>query len=126
MDKLNKRYVIGTHIMFFEIEMYKDFIDGLINLIETVENKDNIFIDLCFNMSEQIEKIDRKQIDDGQLLGAFYSGTARLEGYGIKNIKTRIIKKDEFYFHADYRRDLNYNYCKLVDYVIGDRDWETA
>jgi hypothetical protein len=64
--------------------MYKDFIDGLINLIETVENKDNIIIDLCFNMSEQIEKIDRKQIDDGQLLGAFYSGTARLEGCGIK------------------------------------------
>ena len=27
MTKLNKKYVIGTHIMFFEIEMYKDFID---------------------------------------------------------------------------------------------------
>ena len=30
---------------------------------------------------------------------------------------------DEFYFHADYRRDLNYNYCKKVDYVMwGETD----
>jgi len=123
MIKLNKKYVIGTHVMFFEIEMYKDFIDGLLNLIETVENKDNITIDLCFNMSERIEKIDKEKIDDGQLLGAFYSGAKRLEGYGIKNIKTRIVKKDEFYFHTDYRRDLNYNYCKKVDYVMwGETD----
>ena len=123
MTKLNKKYVIGTHVMFFEIEMYKDFIDGLLNLIETVENKDNITIDLCFNMSEQIEKIDKKQIDDGQLLGAFYSGAKKLEGHGIKNLKTRVVGKDEFYFHADYRRDLNYNYCKKVDYVMwGETD----
>ena len=123
MTKLTKKYVIGTHVMFFEIEMYKDFIDGLINLIDTVENKDNITIDLCFNMSEQIEKIDKNQIDEGQLLGAFYSGTKRLEGCGIKNIKTKVIGKDKFYFHADYRRDLNYNYCKKVDYVMwGETD----
>ena len=30
---------------------------------------------------------------------------------------------DKFYFHADYRRDLNYNYCKKVDYVMwGETD----
>ena len=27
MTKLTNKYVIGTHVMFFEIEMYKDFID---------------------------------------------------------------------------------------------------
>ena len=36
MNKLKNKYVIGTHVMFFEIEMYKDFIDGMINLLETV------------------------------------------------------------------------------------------
>ena len=99
MTKLNKKYVIGTHVMFFEIEMYKDFIDGLINLIETVENKENIYIDLCFNMSEILEKIDRKKIDEEQLLGAFYSGSVRLEGHGITNLKTRIVNKDHFLLH---------------------------
>jgi hypothetical protein len=38
-------------------------------------------------------------------------------------VKTRIVKQDEFYFHTDYRRDLNYNYCKKVDYVMwGETD----
>jgi len=33
------------------------------------------------------------------------------------------IVEDEFYFHTDYRRDLNYNYCKKVDYVMwGETD----
>ena len=47
---LKNKYVIGTHVMFFEIEMFKDFIDGLINLLETVENKENVVVDLCFNL----------------------------------------------------------------------------
>ena len=62
MTKLNKKYVIGTHIMFFEIEMYKDFIDGMINLLETVETKENVTIDLCLNLSEVLEKIDTDKI----------------------------------------------------------------
>ena len=39
MTNLNKKYVIGTHVMWFEIEMYADFINGMVNLLETVENK---------------------------------------------------------------------------------------
>ena len=55
---LEKKYVIGTHVMFFEIEMYKDFIEGLVNLLEKVTNKDNVTIDLCFNLTENVEKIN--------------------------------------------------------------------
>ncbi len=35
--KLSKRYVIGTHVMWFEIEMYKDFLDGLENLLKNID-----------------------------------------------------------------------------------------
>ena len=62
MTKLNKKYVIGTHVMFFEIEMYKDFIDGLINVLETVENKENVIVDVCFNMGQNLEKIDEDKM----------------------------------------------------------------
>ena len=62
MTKLANKYVIGTHVMFFEIEMYEDFIDGMVNLLETVENKDNVIIDLCFNINEILEKIDKDKI----------------------------------------------------------------
>ena len=121
MINLNNKYVIGTHIMFFEIEMYKDFIDGMVNLLETVENKENVFIDLCFNISEEIEKIDKDKICHKELFDKFDAGVNKLKDLGVENIKTKIA--DEFYFHADYRRDLNYNYCKKVDYVMwGETD----
>ena len=62
--ELKNKYVIGTHVMFFEIEMYKDFIDGLVNLLEPVKNKNYVTIDLCFNLSQKIEKIDYDKISE--------------------------------------------------------------
>jgi len=122
MNTLKNRYVIGTHVMFFEIEMYKDFIDGMVNLLETVENKDNVTIDLCFNVSEQIEKIDRDKVSHKELFEKFDNGVNKIKDLGYV-VNTRIVGEDEFYFHTDYRRDLNYNYCKKVDYVMwGETD----
>jgi len=119
---LTKKYVIGTHVMFFEIEMYKDFIDGLVNLLETVENKDNVTIDLCFNLLQHFEKIDEDIVDEEYLTVQFFDGVRRIEDLGYE-VVTNVVDGDEFYFHADYRRDLNYNYCKKVDYVMwGETD----
>ena len=116
--KLDNTYVIGTHVMWFEIEMYSDFIDGMVNLLETVENKENVTIDLCYNMLQHFEKVDEDKIKKHELYIKFKRGVARLEGMGfIVNYEVKD-KDDEFYFHADYRRDLNYNYCKKVDYVM--------
>jgi hypothetical protein len=119
---LKNKYVIGTHVMFFEIEMFKDFIDGLINLLETVENKENVIVDLCFNLSQKLEKIDTNNIDEKSLLVKFSNNVKRLQNIGV-NVDWRVHDGDDFYFHADYRRDLNYNYCKKVDYVMwGETD----
>ena len=122
MYKLTKRYVIGTHVMWFEIEMYNDFINGMVNLLETVENKENVTIDLCFNMLEHFEKVDWDKIKKHELMIKFKKGVATLESMGYI-VNQEIKDGDEFYFHADYRRDLNYNYCKKVDYVVwGETD----
>ena len=123
MSKLNKKYVIGTHIMWFEIEMYKDFIDGLVNLLETVENKENVTIDLCLNLSQNLEKIDYNQITDSDILEKFKKGVWELTELGCDVVYTVHTQEDGFYLHADYRRDLNYRYCKKVDYVMwGETD----
>ena len=87
MINLNKKYVIGTHVMFLEIEMYRDFIDGLINLLEDIENKENVYIDLCFNVSQLIERINTSQITEKQLISKFKQGVKSIENLGIKNIK---------------------------------------
>jgi len=122
MVLLKNKYVIGTHVMWFEIEMFTDFIDGLINLMDTVENKDAVVVDLCFNLSQKLEKIDTDKIDVNQLLVKFSNEVNRLKVIH-PNVKWRVQDGDDFYFHADYRRDLNYNYCKKVDYVMwGETD----
>ena len=123
MVKLNKKYVIGTHVMWFEIEMYSDFIEGMVNLLETVENKENVTIDLCFNMLQHFEKVDESKIKKHELYIKFKKGVATLEQMGFwVNYEVKD-NPDEFYFHTDYRRDLNYNYCKKVDYIMwGETD----
>ncbi len=123
--ELTNKYVIGTHVMWFEIEMFTDFIDGMINLMETVEDREKVTIDLCFNLSQKLEKIDDTKISiDGYngLLEKFDNGVHRLQKVH-PDVKWRVHDGDDFYFHADYRRDLNYNYCKKVDYVMwGETD----
>ena len=121
--KLNNKYVVGTNVMWFEIEMYEDFIEGLINLLDNdIENKENVMIDLCLNLSQHLEKLDVSKITEDKIIDKFYKGVDRIKELGYK-VNTFQVEKDEFYFHADYRRDLNYNYCKKVDYVMwGETD----
>ena len=47
--KLNKKYVIGTHVMFYEIDMVGEFIESVLSALEPVENKDKVTFDFCFN-----------------------------------------------------------------------------
>jgi len=123
MIKLNKKYVIGTHVMFYEIELYKYFIDGLINLLETVENKENVTIDLFLNLSQYLEKIDSNKMTESDILSKFNKGILALEELGFNVVSKVHTDVDGFYLHTDYRRDLNYNYCKKVDYVMwGETD----
>ena len=121
--KLNNKYVVGTNVMWFEIEMYEDFIEGLINLLDNdIENKENVMIDLCLNLSQHLEKLDVSKITEDKIIDKFYKGVDRIKELGYK-VNTFQVEKDEFYFHADYRRDLNYNYCNKVDYVMwGETD----
>ena len=127
MVTLKKKYVIGTHVMWFEIEMYEDFLNGLVNLLTNIDEDSlyNVQVDICFNMSEVIEKIDTGKITPEQLEYKFNEMTELFQtkvGVRLK-INKQIIKKDECYFHTDYRRDLNHNYCKKVDYVMwGETD----
>ena len=124
---LTRKYVIGTHVMWFEIGMYEDFLNGLVNLLTNIDEDSlyNVQVDICFNMSEVIEKIDTDKITPEQLKNKFEELT---EVFRIKlgaklNVTKHIIEKNKYYFHTDYRRDLNYNYCKKVDYVMwGETD----
>ena len=61
--KLINKYVIGTHVMFYEIEILHEFVDSVIQASNETESTENIIVDIFFNMSEYFEKIEPSKID---------------------------------------------------------------
>ena len=123
--KINNKFSIGTHVMFYEIEMFSDFIDGMINLMETVDNKENVYIDMAFNVSQFFENIDTGKVSKIDLTNAFESQINRLFPHvNSSTLSCRIVDDDSnFYTQTDYRREYNSKFCKLVDFVMwGETD----
>ena len=65
--KLDKKYIIGTHVMFYEVEMISEFVESVYQAVNQVDNKDNITIDFLFNFSEYFEKVDTNQISTDEI-----------------------------------------------------------
>ena len=70
---LKHNYIIGTHIMFYEIDMAVEHAQSIINAVDTVDNTENVMVDLFFNISEYFEKIDRDVISKNELKSKFIS-----------------------------------------------------
>jgi len=49
--KIKNKYVTGTQVMFYEIEMFDDTISGIINTLKLVDNRENLSYHFTFNMS---------------------------------------------------------------------------
>jgi len=108
--------------MFYEIEMVSDHIDSIVNAVDTVENRQNIIVDLFFNISEHFEKIDRNKITKEELINKFINKVSIIRSKLCK-VNYTIYDKPEPITMVDYRRDLNYNGCVDNDYVIwGESD----
>jgi hypothetical protein len=121
--KLKNKYVAGVHVMFYEIEMLPEYIDSCIGMVHDVENKENITFHFTWNTSEYFERIDTNKITLQELNAQFYSQLNRLETLGCKLIIDLRNNSHDVYNIADYRRDLNYNFCKSYDFVLwGETD----
>ena len=121
--KLNNKYIIGTNVMFYEIEILHENIDAYIQCCEGIENPENITFDFLFNLSQYLEGIDTSKISVDELKDRFLEQMKRLEDIGVKVIKRFYEDDSKLYCIADYRRDLNYNNCMDNDYIIwGETD----
>jgi len=61
MTKLDYKYVIGTNVMFYEMDMLPYLIDSIIDSVKNIENQENIYIDLLLNTSDSFEICESKQ-----------------------------------------------------------------
>jgi len=122
MVDLKYRYIIGTQVMFYEIDMVPEFIQSIINACKLINNKENITIDLNFNISEYFEKIDIELTSKEELIKKFKDVVKSLTVEGI-NVNDTIYDDNSPRTMVEYRRDLNYFGCQDYDYVIwGESD----
>ena len=119
--KLNKKYVIGTHVMFYEIDMVGEFIESCTNALEVIDNKENVKFDFCLNFSQYFEKFEdsrRRWITE-----KWHKLVDNLKNMDVTVNTNYYTDDDKPYFIGDYRRDLNYNHCMDYDFVIwGESD----
>lgn len=128
---LKNNYIFGLHVTFYELEMLDEHIQSLIQMVEDVENKENIYFHFTINFQQKYEKIDWKAIYDIYGQGKFFVN----EKYGFEFFKILFGNRwgkipypcgvfidykfddESFYSIADYRRDLCWNNSKDYDYV---------
>ena len=133
MIKLKNKFAIGCLIQWYEIELIPLYLDSVKRAIDHIENKENVIIDLYFNTSQALERIDDNQITMSgikskynELLNNLFNydeDTVSLVGCDY-NIKLHTNNHDkQIYTIADYRREFNDKYCEKVDVLMwGESD----
>ena len=120
--KVKYKFITGTQVIFYEIDMFEDNISGIINTLKLVDNRENLSYHFMFNMSEAFELIDTTKISSDELKTRFIQQIDRLKSYGV-NVKYDILEGKEPYSMANYRRDFNYLNCTNNDVLIwGETD----
>ena len=120
---LKYTYVIGTHVMFYEIEILSEYVESLIQTVKEVDNPENVTFDFLFNISEYLEAVDATKTTKTELLERYYVALKPLKDTGVK-VQDRVYNDNEnLYSIADYRRDFNYHNCVNYDYLMwGETD----
>jgi len=124
MLKLKNTFAIGCLVQWYEVEIFDEYFQSLKMAIQDVENKENVVIDICFNMSQSLEKIDESQMKLQDIFKRFIS-------YRTEVVKLHVPERNITYYQddskpytiADYRREFNDRYCEKVDVLMwGETD----
>ena len=120
--KIKNKYIIGTHIMFYEIDMVEEHIDSIVNAVKMIDNPKNVTVKLLLNRSEYFEKINFKKLTDKQLTDKYNNLISKLSHAGV-TLDCNTYSDNKPLTMVDFRRDLNYYGCRDHDFVIwGESD----
>jgi hypothetical protein len=111
-------FAIGCLVQWYEIEIYKEYLDTLIQAVGN--NKDDIIIDICLVVNQDLEKIsdETSMLTDIMARYLELSNKYQFQGYRIDYRIT-----SDLVTIADYRREFNDKYCEKVDLLIwGETD----
>ena len=113
---LKNKFVIGCLVQFYELDIIEDYIRSVRYSLEDIENKENIKVDICLNMNEELEQIDTNKITSHKIV-------ERMDDICAKHNVDFWVNKDRLFTIADYRREFNDKYCDDVDVLMwGESD----
>ena len=119
---MKTKFAIGCLVQWYEVEIVEEYIRSLELALEILENSINITVDICWNLSQSLEKIDTDKISLHEIETKFAEMTSRIKNY--TRVEETFYKDDKHpYTIADYRRDFNDKYCTEVDVLMwGETD----
>jgi hypothetical protein len=129
--RLKYKYAIGCFVQWYEVELVEEYIESVINSIMDIDSRENVIVDICFNMAQNLEKIDESEYKLEDIFSRFLDIRRKLTREGIlhkisfypNNIKDVDYFKLKPYTIADYRREFNNEYCEIADVLMwGETD----
>ena len=119
---MQTKIAIGCIIQWYEVELYEEYIDSLINAIEFVDDKSKVLVDICFYLSENLEKIDSSKKTISEIREKFYETEKKLLDLNI-NCIVNYYDATSVFSISDYRREFNDEYCGEADVLMwGETD----
>ena len=55
---MKTKFAIGCLVQWYEVEIVEEYISSLEAAIEILEKPESVVIDICWNLSQSLEKID--------------------------------------------------------------------
>jgi len=126
--KIKNKFAIGCLVQWYEIELIEEYLQSVKNALVGVENKENVIVDLYFNMTTSLEDIDEDQCTMQEINSRFNDIEKDLIKFGITlNVQRlggiMLHEREKIYTIADYRREFNSKYCDEVDVLMwGESD----
>ncbi len=133
MIKINNKFALGCLIQWYEIEIIEEYLRSVKKSLDNIDNKKNIIIDLYFNTSQVLEKINNNETSISNIKNKYQKLLKDIFNYDDEivtlvgsdyNIRLHTNEHDkQIYTIADYRREFNDKYCDSVDVLMwGETD----
>ena len=119
---MNNKFAIGCLVQWYEVEMFNEYVQSLVDSLKYVDSIENIFIDFTLVINQDLEKID-DSISMDEIVTIFNQNMMSLSSLGWKVTSNNLVVTDDLISIADYRRKFNEKYCDEVDVLIwGESD----
>ena len=114
--KLKNKFAIGCLVQFYEVDIIQDYLSSVQKSLVGIENRENVIVDICVNLNQDLEKMDTDKITEKEILRRF---RIWCKDFGF----SYWTNKDRLFTIADYRREFNDKYCEEVDVLMwGESD----